>query len=271
MKKILCPTDFSDAAHNAIAYAAKFAQVTGAELVLFNVQSLFDVVPGRLLSSHYDPIEIIRGDLEAQALEVAQQFKISCYSEVQVSGTALSTVISRKAKDFNLIIMGSNGPDDLYQFFAGSNAYNVIRKSEIPILIIPDAVNYSPIENMVYAFDYLEEGTPPLAQLISLLTPFHARLHILQVLEWYTSEQEEELQQQESLIRYVIPDGLQVVFDSVHSGDIGEGIQNYMNKHSSDVLALSTRDYSFIQRLFHHSITKEVSGMADYPVFVFHL
>lgn len=42
MKKILCPTDFSETAQNAIAYAAKLAQTTEAMLVLFNVQSIFD-------------------------------------------------------------------------------------------------------------------------------------------------------------------------------------------------------------------------------------
>jgi hypothetical protein len=45
MKKILCPTDFSETAHNAIAYAAKLAKATNCELTLLNVQSMFDFTP----------------------------------------------------------------------------------------------------------------------------------------------------------------------------------------------------------------------------------
>lgn len=50
MKDILCPTDFSPAAQNAIAYAAKLAQVVEGNVTLFHVQSVFDVTPASVLT-----------------------------------------------------------------------------------------------------------------------------------------------------------------------------------------------------------------------------
>jgi len=105
MKKILCPTDFSETAHTAIAYAAKLARAINAELTLLNVQSLFE----------YTPVELVRGKemtiagaaerLEAQSREVSRAFKISCYAEVEPSFSKLSTIITRKAKQFDLVVM----------------------------------------------------------------------------------------------------------------------------------------------------------------------
>ncbi len=121
MKKILCPTDFSEASLNAIGYAAKFAQQCDSELVLFNIQSIFSLPPGELLTKDPPTVEKARHTLEAQALEVTTAFNVSCYGEVQVSDDTLSSVISNRSEEFDLIIMGTNGPEDLYQFFFGKN------------------------------------------------------------------------------------------------------------------------------------------------------
>jgi flavoprotein len=53
--------------------------------------------------------------------------------------------------------MGTNGADDLIQFFRGSNAFNAILKSKVPLLIIPLEYTDTRVPNMVYAFDYYTE------------------------------------------------------------------------------------------------------------------
>lgn len=270
MKRILCPTDFSETAHNAIAYAAKFAQKADAELVLFNVQSLFDLSPVELFTGNSKTAATAQSMLESQAIEITQQFGISCYSNVQISNMPLTSLISEKGSQFSLIIMGSGGPDDVYQFFAGSKTYKVIRQTNIPVLLVPDEAEFSAIERVVYAFDYVHEGTPPLEQLVPWLTASASELCVLQVLDADENVADADLEERKQKIRGSIPHDLPVTFDIIHENDHSHAINKYMVRTEADVLALNTHHYSFTEKLFHKSLTKKITAMADYPVFVFH-
>src|SRR5690349_2271872 len=111
MKKILCPTDFSETAQSAIAYAAKFAQVTHCDLTLLNVQSVFDFTPVEVLRGKRMTIASIAEHLETESRQISKTFKINCYAEVESSSSRLSSVIHDKAKGYDLIVMGSDGAD----------------------------------------------------------------------------------------------------------------------------------------------------------------
>jgi len=269
MKKILCPTDFSETAYNAIAYAAKFAQVTGCELVLFNVQSVFSLTPIDLIKGKSESVALVKEQLEAQSFEVAKTFKISCYSEVQLSGVELSSIIGASANQFDLIIMGTNGEDGLYQFFTGSHSYNVIRKAAVPVLLIPPDCSYSDIDLTVYSFDYLREEKLPVDQLEIWLNLLNSKLCVLEVLELSVSkEMNRDLEDLQNLIHEIIP--LPITFETIHSSNVAESINTFVLKHKGDMLALCTQHHGMLGRLFHKSIIKAISVMARYPVFVFH-
>lgn len=269
MKKILCPTDFSETANNAIAFAAKFAQVTESELVLFNVHSVFTLSPLELIKGKSDSVELIKEQLEAQSREVARVFKISCYSEVQLSGVELASIIGSNANQFDLIIMGTDGENDLYQFFTGSHSYNVIKKAAVPVLLVPPDCNFGDIELTIYAFDYLKEERLPVEQLEVWLKLLRSKLCVLEVLEESVSQKvNRELADLQILIQEIIP--LPLTFDTVHAANIPESINEYVLKMKGDMLALCTQHHSILGRLFHKSVIKAISIMARYPVFVFH-
>ncbi len=272
MKKILCPTDFSDTANNAVAYAAKFAQQTESELVLLNIQSLFALVPGEILTKNPPSVENTRKILESQAKEVTAAFKISCYSEVEVSDQSLSSLISSRGNEFDMVIMGTNGPDDLYQFFFGTNTYHVFRKSGVPVLLIPDTIRYSFIKRIVYAYDYLHLGIPPLEDLNQWLPGFDSELHILQLTKRELTEDEKvTLAKHKMNIKNQVDIRVPVVFDIVRTEDYADSIQRFMLHADADLLVLNTHHYSIAEKLFHKSLTKKIAMDFMYPVLVVHL
>jgi nucleotide-binding universal stress UspA family protein len=271
MKKILCPTDFSDTAQTAIAYAAKLAQAMQAELTLLNVQSLFDLKPVELIKGKEMAIAGAVERLESECIQISKAFKISCYADVEPSNKALSTVIAAKGKAYDLIVMGSDGPDDVYEFFGGSNTYNALEKSETPMLVIPAGYLYSQINRMVYAYDYLHGGTIPLAGLIPFVRALDIELTVLEVLQdEYRKSTEEHLIEEQAKIKYLYGDDLNVKYDAIRSGEIAQGINSYMLRHQPDALALCTHHRNFLARLFHKSITQNLTSFSSYPVYVFH-
>jgi nucleotide-binding universal stress UspA family protein len=273
MKKILCPTDFSETAHNAIAYAAKLAKATNCELTLLNVQSMFDFTPVELVRGKEMAVAGISAQLEAQSMEVAKTFKISCYAEVEPTFRALSKVINDKAKHYDLIVMGTDGPDDLYQFFEGSNTYNAIVKSDTPVLLIPTGYVYCEIKSIVYAFDYLSERALPLTRLIPFIKATGCELTVLQVMEEaYSKEAEDELKELQFIIRNLHGEDLnyRYRYDTIRSAEIASSINSYISRNQSDALALCTTHRNLVEKMFHKSIIKNISAICHYPLYVFH-
>jgi len=271
MKRILCPTDFSDTAHNAIAYTAKLAQVLHSEITLLNVQSKFDFTPAEIIQGKQMTLESVKEELEAQSLEITKVFKVACYAEVESTYRKLSAVIHDKAKGYDLVVMGTDGPDDLYQLFGGSNTYNVIAKSETPLLLIPNGYTYSEIRTMVYAYDYLRERNLPLARLVPFLKALDCKLTVLQVMEEaYSKDAEDDLKELQFIIRSFYGDGLNYEYDTIRSSEVAQSIDTYIHRNQPDALALCSVHRNLLQSLFHKSTIKNISAVCNYPVFVFH-
>lgn len=271
MKKILCPTDFSDAAHGAIAYAGKLSKATGCALTLLHVKSIFDLSLAEITNSNEIAASQIVDRLERQCLEIRKTFKVSCDAEVVSKIGKLSSVINDVAKNHDLIVMGSNGADDLYQFFSGSNTYNAIVKSDTPLLLIPEGYTYCEIKTMVYAYDYLRERKLPLAKLVPFIKAVNSKLTVLQVMEEaYSREAEDDLKELQSIIKAFYDGDINYDYETIRSSEIARSINSYILRTRPDALALCSVHKNLIETIFHKSVIKKISALSNYPVYVFH-
>jgi len=270
MKKILCPTDLSATSFNAIAYAAKLARVTNGELTLLNVQSLFDIVPVEVLTGNRFTVQATTERLQEQCEEVSRVFHINCKCEVEATYHRLSTVISERSKHYDLLIMGSNGADDLYQFFLGTNTYNALTKAATPVLIVPEGYLYSDIKKIVFSFDYLRQRKLPMEPLVRFARTLNAEITVLQIMEEAVSKEADQDLKELQFILGTQAEGYPFRFDTVRSSDIPRSIDSYIANNEPDVLALCVQDRNFIENLFHKSVIKKISAICNYPIFVFH-
>jgi len=271
MKRILCPTDFSESAQNAVQYAGKLAQKLNAAVTLFNVKSVFDFAPSEVLRSTKMTLEGVSEELRELAKEVSDVFKIPCYAEVQPSGSPLSEIISHRALEFDLIVMGTSGPEDLFEFVTGSNTYKVIRKASVPVLFIPNGYTYADIRHTVYAFDYLNKRELPVSQLKYFLEHFEGDLLILQVIDEKDITDIESVKAElKTQLQEAHGDSFKMKIETISASDVALGIHSFALRNDADLVALCVNDYTFMERLFRKSVIKQISGIAEYPVFAFH-
>jgi nucleotide-binding universal stress UspA family protein len=271
MKRILCPTDFSDAALSGIAYAAKLAKKIGADITLFNVVALTDLFPEEVLIGEQANTDAAKARLETQSREVSRVFKVSCFGEAEATASSVSQVIATKASDFDLVVMGTNGIDDLSQFLLGSKTYRAIRKAAIPAIIVPEQTIYSDINELVYAYDYWRNNKLPITQIISFTKLTGCNLTILQVMEKSISrEAEAELRLSQQAIQNLYSEDVNLKFETIHADSIIDGINTYMKENQADMLGLCSEHHGFLSSLFHKSVLKSIAGSANYPILVFH-
>lgn len=271
MKKILCPTDFSETADNAIAYAAKLAQKTGAHLTLFNVQSLAERTPDEALLGEQMNAQMAYDRLEELCREVSRVFKISCNAHVETALSGLAKVIEGEAGRHDLIVMGTNGPHDVFQFFFGSNSYRIAKQTATPVLVVPAGYGYSEIRKTAFAFDYWRNNTLPMSQLVKVIKPLQSELTVLEVLEQsYSRRAEEEILADQQMLRDVYGMEVPLNFHTLYTSNIPQALDQFVKEKGIDLLALCTQHQSLIDVLFHKSVIKELSKIATYPLLIIH-
>lgn len=258
IKKILCPTDFSDAAQNGINYAAKVAQQFSAELILFNVRS--HLVPV------FGPSVDVVLNYSSQTLtdickEVSRAYKISCKEIVELSDQSLEAIVQKEADEETVLIVGSNGVHSLSELLFGSHAYRIVELSSRPVWVVPQDFEYGSIQNIVIALKHNQDISA-----LSQLTPFteiiHPHITILTISEKTVTE--ERLEQLKGQIKKYFPKE-PVDFHHIYGHRSPETIVEFSLKHKTDLLVLT---YETEKVLFRKDVTRELISEPQIPILI---
>ncbi len=138
-KKILCPVDFSDTSMSAANNAINFASEAKAELTFIHIidiqalQNIGDLSGGgindlNLLIEEEKPIlSKLKDECEKKGIKV---------KTVLTHGMPINVILETIKEDgHDLIIMGTHGKTGLTRLVLGSIAENVVRRSDIPVLL----------------------------------------------------------------------------------------------------------------------------------------
>ena len=274
MKTILIPTDFSTTANNAIEYGAKLAQKLNAKLEILNIQLLSAANPissGMVACENIVPTSDV---LKKMCNDINQTFNISCNYSIETTSKTLEKAISGKSAENTLIVMGTNGTDDLYQYIFGTNTYHVIKKSKCPVLMIPAGINYKPIKKIVFAWDYGRDNKVSFFQLKDILGIYDAEINFLHISKQKTPIGDDVFRALQGEIHSYLDEKGNITFERIYSEDpetFPARIDDYMDDSKADILAITFYDRGPLKNIFHGTITKELSETARDPLLVLHV
>lgn len=138
--RILCPTDFSDAAQYAFEYAERLAHETQAEIVLAHA---FDTPAALNITSQTTPADPhLREKLDG----IRSSFPRTKITRVLHAGSSGEVICWLAAShQCDLIVMGTHGRTGLKHLVLGSVAEYVMRHARCPVLTLrKPAENESP-------------------------------------------------------------------------------------------------------------------------------
>ena len=144
IKKILCPTDFSEPSHEAMKIAGELAYHFGSELCLVHVVSPVPIVPfPEAIPTTFD-IRSYQQELEVSSRkaleEVVRQMESNQVSSrlIAVQGDPAHQIIElAKEEKPDLIVLATRGKTGWERLIFGSVAEKVIRLASCPVLLIP--------------------------------------------------------------------------------------------------------------------------------------
>jgi nucleotide-binding universal stress UspA family protein len=188
IERILCPIDFSDISHHALAHAAAIARWYEARLTLLyvfvNLPAL-DLPP--LVLEEGDRARLL-GQMRAFADIVPPEVQVDCQLQEErlVHDAILAQVADTQA---DLLVLGTHGRSGFQRLFLGSVTEKVIRKVKCPTLIVPprapEIAPGAPVEfhRVLCPIDFSDGSLAALEYAINLSEEADGQLTLLHVTE----------------------------------------------------------------------------------------
>jgi nucleotide-binding universal stress UspA family protein len=142
IKKILCPTDFSEPSYQAVETASDLAETFSAELILLHVVSPVPVPSSTTPPSGFN-VALYQEELKKSAEDSIKDMAEKYISkDVQYRGKIIhgspAERITKAAEEENcdMIVIATHGLTGIKHLIFGSVAEKVVRTSTVPVLSI---------------------------------------------------------------------------------------------------------------------------------------
>jgi len=270
MKKILCPVDFSDVSANGMEYASYLAKALQASLTLLHVRTSIWPEAVQLKQESRRSNEEIHSALSLFKEEVQKEFSIDCSYHIENTTGTVDETVASFAKQYDLVVMGTNGADDTYQYVFGTNTFQVIERSNSPIIVVPQGCVYQPVDRIIYAYDPDTNPIFLIDQLRNLSSSLSTEIRVLHIAEDKPSaEVKRKMEILRDAVKARASKKFDWSFDFQYSKDVWWALDQYMVANKGSMLALSFHHRSLFEKLFNEDVIKKVTMVADYPVYVF--
>ena len=273
MEHIIVPTDFSEEAKAALAFATELARREGAAITLLHVVNTSQVFH----PIYMDPILTSRllKDLKTNAENTLDHWRAeyaphanieTCVEDLALSG-AINRIVQQKQTD--LVIMGTKGASGLTEFFVGSNTEKVVRFSNVPVLTIPTAFSPENIQNILIPVQLDRVPVRFLEEVKLLRTLFSAKLNFVWVKSPHDLGAFDQLYKQftEYLSAYFEEEDYHLFTQRDFLPE--EAIVTVAEESKADMIAMATCQRRGIAHLFFGSTTESVVNHTNVPVLAF--
>lgn len=274
MKKILFPTDFSEAATNAFVHALEFAKIVKAELVLLHTFEI-PVYDSQFFpenyASIYSSIELAKFEMFKDEIPklrtIAAERKLDdiVIKHRLMDGDLIYNLKNAVEEDeIDFVIMGTTGVSDWTKFFTGSNTNSVISEVKVPVLCVPIDAKFKKIKTIGFTTRYREKDKIVLKKYLKLLKT-DAKVKCLYVKTSSSDVSHMTIKEWETEFA-----NENVEFQILPSDEVKETILDFILYKDIDILTTITHKRSFFESIFDSSFSQKITKEVSIPVLIMH-
>lgn len=273
---ILVPTDFSDNAWIATVYAANLAAKYNWQLHILHTYHEFSNARAGLKFT--EEVRASMSETSAQNMEkqegnLREQFPNLVFTSACILGDLSKTVLDLLHTDqYNFLVMGTKGAGRIKTATIGSNTFELIKKSPIGVLAVPETHQDFRLEKIGMLTNFKESEA-------QLLRSFTARIQAtLDLVLLHVTEKEEspatadvEFWKEQIAQRFPVNNIDYCEKNAVYRLDYNMSIPKCIDwmteKMQVDLLLVSYNRKSFFTQLFSRSLTKSIAHNLLVPTF----
>lgn len=266
---ILLPTDFSENAKNAAAYALK----------------CFEHIPCTFHFLHALPVST--RELNGGKVDVSAEFypcfeqlftflnskKVNPQHELKVvfkTGPLIEEVREQVFEHkIDLIIMGTKGTSNNENNTIGKNTSEVITKVKCPVLAISEDAVFQEFKEILFPTDYkINYSGQMLQMLFKFVSVSKANVKILEIFNSDLEPTKEQMESKTHLQNYFLP---QIPLSQpFYTSSKIQGNPSPLLNNKVDMIALAAKNLDICQKLLNGNRSQQIPFMKQLPLLVLH-
>jgi nucleotide-binding universal stress UspA family protein len=174
-----------------------------------------------------------------------------------------------KESDVDFIVVGTHGASGFRDVLFGGHTWSVIKKSSVPVLVIPKDALFRGVKNIVFGTEYREGEIPVLNFLAEFAKQFDAELTVLHVTNYILSKAFEK----EMFEKFKRDIKGKVSYEKlrmrlIKNDDLIEGLNQFCQNEKTDLLVMSPEKQVLFEKLFMLSAsrTRKMSFHSSVPL-----
>ncbi|HMQ47082.1 MAG TPA: universal stress protein [Saprospiraceae bacterium] len=269
MKRILLALDFTEASKNALTYSRYLAAQMQAALHVLHVSHTVESPMILSETMREQVLKVNEEMLKDKLLRMATPYPNKTEEPVKplvieyhVGTGDITGSILAKAQEVqaSLLVIGVRKKHNIWEQMLGSTSTLLLKKSEIPLLLIPESVSYKSIHRAALALDPELDIARVMLMANALLAEWP-----LTVLPFFVNTRPEEQDLFKEEQQQVSGHQVTIVRDST----VATGIHYFLEKHPCEILALHLPRRAFIDQLLHGKLSRHLAFHLDIPLLVF--
>lgn len=270
---LLVPTDFSTCADHALSFGALLARRTNQGLALVHVYTPVDLANTAMIDYIEREMEASKNEISTKLKDLSQKIahdnNITCSYTLRIGSLTENILEEAREANCSMIVMGTEGASGLTKILFGSRTNQVIEHSDYPVLAVPIQTPLALPKKIVFATNFFDSDLDTLKQLLELVRPWHPEIYLLHVSHENMRSERDYIEtfslkvmsetNYKNVYYYVLP----------HDND-ERGIELFIKSVNAQMLVLSTRKRTFIERLFSASLTKRIAYHLQVPLLAYH-
>ncbi len=267
MKTIIVPTDFSENAFIASQYALELAKAKNYKVILYHVYIV--------LYSGYDEkgtsvkqIEWADEEAEKSMKNLLETLRAQ-FVDVDIQGECVRGFLMdaltehlKKNPAIELIVMGTKGVTNVAENIFGSTTYEVLKKSSLPVLVVPANTPEFSLKHVGFFSAYSEHEMRSLAATFDLVLD-NTRVDIIHLNSSSKQTLSEKANSWRETAKSAFPER-SIAHQEVEVDKVDvNAVTRVVDTLGLDILVFTRPHKTFFQQIFARSLTKAV---ANYPV-----
>jgi nucleotide-binding universal stress UspA family protein len=274
MKKILVPTDFSEYSKNALLYAKKVAEKTGAEIVLLNCyhnENSIGINPSEKELTMFDDnnrkSNFTKLNTFLASFNDLHKYKIIALLEPGLPAESILNVVIKE--NIDLVVMGVKGESNLMEKIFGSVTETVAKNIKCPLLLVPAVNSLRKLDTITYFTSLNQKKDIISDSLISFASELRILLSCIFISTVGINIENQKLvfSLQEGIENKGIA-GISSV-EIMDNEDVEEGIRQYVALHTPDIIAVNVKKKCFIRDMFLSDIELNLFYELYIPLLLF--
>ena len=207
MKTVFIATDFSTASHNASTYGVELASALGAKIILFNAYTIPLSIPESYVIVNPEDVKKTAEDYLLEEVLSLRKSSVQPIEIIAAEGPATDTILAH-AKQFEncIIVAGMKGEGGIIKRTFGSTVTGLVRKSNMPVIVVPEAASFKSIENIAIATEKdMQSEMQSFEWLKDIGNTFKSKVYIIKVLKSKSSIVDELTHRSQRLFNLLKP------------------------------------------------------------------